>query len=400
MSFFTIHNRSQKSRARRATITTDHGVVQTPAFVPCATKATLKSMTPELIQEAQVQLQFVNTYHLAVHPGTDILEKAGGVQTYSRLPTPLLSDSGGFQVFSLGRADRRTAGLRGDDESPHIIKLSDDGVKFRSPYDGRVLEFTPESSMQMQMQIGADLVMAFDECTYDAASEEYTKKSMDRTHAWLERCVTYMKNRSTDSASTKNQYLYGIIQGGQFESLRRASSEYIAKSDVSGVAIGGVSVGETKAQMREQVRWCAPALPDDKPVHLLGVGQFDDIWDLVGSGIDTFDCVEPTRISRMGIVYQWDAVQAFVGARKAGETKEYEKSFFELDLTKHLHHDSLEPVDTSCDCSTCTGYTKSYIHHLFKQRELLGYTLVTVHNLHTMNRYMKLIRDDIEAGLI
>lgn len=223
---------------------------------------------------------------------------------------------------------------------------------------------------------------------------------MDRTHAWLERCVAYMKDRDIDSASTKNQYLYGIIQGGQFESLRRASSEYIAQSDVSGVAIGGVSVGETKAQMREQVSWCAPALPDDKPVHLLGVGQFDDIWDLVGYGIDTFDCVEPTRISRMGIVYQWERVSAFVAARKSGESKEYEKSFFELDLTKRIHHDSLEPVDTSCDCSTCTRYTKSYVHHLFKQRELLGYTLVTIHNLHTMNRYMQLIRDDIEAGAI
>jgi tRNA-guanine transglycosylase len=328
MSFFSVSHRSSRSRARRGAINTDHGEIQTPTFVPCATKATLKAMTPELITQSKVQLQFVNTYHLAVHPGTELLLKAGGVHAYSRLPTPLLSDSGGFQVFSLGRADRRTAGIRGDEESPYILKLSDDGVKFRSPYDGRLLEFTPESSMRMQTEIGADLVMAFDECTYNDATEVYTKKSMDRTHMWLERCIASMKSRNTAVLPTKNQYLYGIIQGGQYEALRRASSEFISQSEVAGVAIGGVSVGETKEEMRNQVLWCAPNLPAEKPVHLLGVGQFDDIWDLVGHGIDTFDCVEPTRISRMGIVYQWNQVERFMKDRLAGDARTFQKSFF------------------------------------------------------------------------
>lgn len=398
MSLLTISHTSTKSRARRGVITTDHGQVQTPAFVPCATKATLKAMTPELITQAHVQLQFVNTYHLAVHPGTELLSKAGGVHSFSRLPTPLLSDSGGFQVFSLGRADRRMGRLRSGEDDAHLVRLNDDGVIFRSPYDGRVIEFTPETSMHMQTQIGADLVMAFDECTYDDATEAYTKKSTDRTHAWLKRCIAYMNSRDKNKCSTKNQYLYGIIQGGQFESLRTASAKYIAESAVDGVAIGGVSVGETKEEMRKQVGWCAPFLPLDRPVHLLGVGQFDDIWDLVGSGIDTFDCVEPTRISRMGIVYQWDAVDEFMNRRLAGDTSLQNKDVFELDLTKNSNQDRLEAVDCACDCHVCANYTKAYLHHLFKQRELLGYTLATFHNLHTMNRYMTHIRSLVEEN--
>ncbi len=400
MTLLTTSHISTKSRARRGVMTTDHGTIQTPAFVPCATKATLKAMTPELITQAHVQLQFVNTYHLAVHPGTELLHEAGGVHTFSRLPTPLLSDSGGFQVFSLGRADRRMGRLRSGEDDAHVVRLNDDGVVFRSPYDGRVLEFTPETSMRMQTEIGADLVMAFDECTMDEATEEYTKKSMDRTHLWLERCIAYMANRDKSRCTTKNQYLYGIIQGGQFETLRTESAKYIAEAAVDGVAIGGVSVGETKEQMRRQVGWCAPHLPADRPVHLLGVGQFDDIWDLVSLGIDTFDCVEPTRISRMGIVYQWSAVETFINARLALDTALCNKDTFELDLTKNIHQKTLEKVDAECDCYVCTNYTKAYIHHLFKQRELLGYTLTTFHNLHTMNRYMERIRKLIEDNKI
>ncbi len=403
MAFFTVSKRSSKSKARLATIQTGHGVITTPSFVPCATKATLKAMHPSHIGATGVELAFVNTYHLAVYPGPDVLEKAGGVHTFSRLPISLMSDSGGFQVFSLGRADQRRAQVRQEpDEQPLLIKISEDGVKFRSTHDGAVLEFTPESSMYYQKQIGADLVMAFDECTYLEATHAYAKKAMDRTHDWLVRCIIEMKKTDhmsiTSNPVTKphKQYLYGIIQGGQYQDLREASATYIAQSDVAGVAIGGVSVGESKLAMREQVAWCAPYLPSDKPVHLLGVGQFDDIWDLVGMGIDTFDCVEPTRISRMGIVYQWKAIEDFMDERLSGVKSEVKKGRFEIDLTKQSYKTTIEPIDTGCSCEVCVQYTKAYLHHLFKSREMLGYTLATTHNLYTMERFMGLIREYVK----
>ena len=190
MGFYTVHHRSTKSKARIGTIQTAHGVVQTPTFVPCATKGTLKGILPEQIPEMNVQLMFVNTYHLVTHPGSDIINKTGGIHKYSKLPTPLMSDSGGFQVFSLGKNERRTSKLRGDtNEEPLLVKISEDGVKFRSVYDGKLIEFSPESSMRFQQEIGADLMMAFDECTYLNATHEYAKKSMNRTHDWLLRCI-------------------------------------------------------------------------------------------------------------------------------------------------------------------------------------------------------------------
>jgi len=406
MTFFTVSKRSNKSRARLGTISTDHGRVKTPSFVPCATKATLKALHPKQVAQTDVELAFVNTYHLAVHPGAEVLEEAGGAHAFSHLPVSLMSDSGGFQVFSLGRADQRRAKMRSTqkDDSPLLVKISEDGVKFRSAYDGTLLEFTPESSIHFQRQIGADIIMAFDECTYLEATHAYTKKSLDRTHDWLERCIRVTKESDFKSLSGNasvaphRQYLYGIIQGGQYQDLREESAQHIANTDVPGVAIGGVSVGESKGAMRQQVGWCAPFLPEQKPVHLLGVGQFDDIWDLVGAGIDTFDCVEPTRISRMGIVYAWSSVEEFMKRRLDGDTKEYKKSFFEVDVTKKIYKKSFEPIDPNCGCEVCGQFTKAYLHHLFKSRELLGHTLATIHNLYTMERFMAKVRESIDEG--
>lgn len=379
---FTVNHRSTKSKARIGTIKTSHGEIQTPTFVPCATKGTLKGILPEQIPQMNVQLMFVNTYHLVTHPGSDIIKKTGGIHTYSKLPTPLMSDSGGFQVFSLGKNERRTSKLRGDtNEEPLLVKISEDGVKFRSVYDGKLIEFSPESSMKFQQEIGADLMMAFDECTYLNATHEYAKKSMNRTHDWLLRCIK--QTREHVNALTYKQYLYGIIQGGQFENLRKESAKFVTKQEVDGIAIGGVSVGETKEEMRNQVRWCAPYLPEEKPVHLLGIGQMDDLRDLISYGIDTFDCVEPTRIARLGRIYQW----------KVHKT-------YEIDINKAVYLDNFEKIDETCDCWTCINFTKSYLHHLFKQRELLGYSIATFHNVYTMERYMNYLKEQIVLNKI
>lgn len=381
--FFTVHHKSKKSKARIGTIQTSHGEVQTPTFVPCATKGTLKGILPEQIPKMNVQLMFVNTYHLVTHPGSSIIKNAGGIHKYSKLPTPLMSDSGGFQVFSLGKNERRTGKLRGDtNEEPLLVKISEDGVKFRSVHDGALIEFTPESSIKFQQEIGADLMMAFDECTYLNATHEYAKKSVNRTHDWLLRCIKEVESYRLQVTGSK-QYLYGIIQGGQFEDLRKESAKFVTNQAVDGIAIGGVSVGESKEEMRKQVEWCSEFLPDDKPVHLLGIGQLDDIRDLVVHGIDTFDCVEPTRIARLGRIYQWDT-------HKTGE----------IDIQKAIYRDTFEKIDPTCDCWACLNFTKSYLHHLFKQRELLGYTIATFHNVFTVERYMNYLRDQIALNKI
>jgi tRNA-guanine transglycosylase len=298
-----------------------------------------------------------------------------------------MSDSGGFQVFSLAeqakaqklkaQSSKRVADVRGD-EKPLVEKISEDGVMFRSVYDGALIHFTPETSMDFQKAIGADMNMAFDECTYYPATHEYTEKAMNRTHEWLKRCITHRELEAKNT--TNHQFLYGIIQGGTFEDLRKQSAEFVVAQNTPGVAIGGVSVGETKEEMRNQVKWVAPYLPKDRPVHLLGVGQVDDIVDLVKYGIDTFDCVEPTRVARMGTAYQTHAVLAHL---------EGNRSSYEIDLNKTVYRADLTPLDENCHCPTCVNFSKAYIHHLFKQRELLGYTLLSYHNLHVMETLMK-----------
>lgn len=424
MSFFTVNHTSSKSKARLGTITTDHGVINTPAFVPVGTKGTIKGLTQEQIKSLGVQVSFVNTYHLVTHPGVSVLEQAGGVHNLAKYTIPLMSDSGGFQVFSLAERERkqsqslkveslkvgiqkRVADVRGE-EQPLVEKISEDGVMFRSVYDGALINFTPETSMDFQRIIGADINMAFDECTYHPATHEYTEKAMNRTHEWLMRCVRVVKSRKSikskvetqeadfktlgpSDLKTHNQYLYGIIQGGTYEDLRKKSAEFVVGAGTPGVAIGGVSVGESKAEMRQQVAWVAPYLPADRPVHLLGVGQADDIVDLVKHGIDTFDCVEPTRVARMGSVYQTKAVLGHLDGINSG---------YELDINKSIYKGDLSPLDEACGCSTCVNFSKAYLHHLFKQKELLGYTLLSYHNLSVMERLMGEIRRKIEENML
>ncbi len=423
--FFKVLYQSKKSRARLGEIRTDHGVIKTPSFVAVGTKGTIKSIFPSLLKDIGTQVAFVNTYHLVTYPGTEVIEKTGGIHQYANLNMPLMSDSGGFQIFSLAqnrkasttkffdaigtptplkrkkfvvsplKNNTKKADVRGEEE-PILVKIEEDGVKFRSTFDGSLIEFTPEKSIEYQRQIGADINMAFDECIPYGVNYQYAKKATERTHRWLERCIKQiqnskfkMKNYNLKSKIenlkfTNNQYLYGVIQGGVFEDLRKKSAEFVVSQPVDGVAIGGVSVGESKKEMRDQVGWVAPFLPKDRPVHLLGVGQFDDILDLVKYGIDTFDCVEPTRLARMGIIYQLKIQNSKL------------KTFWEeIDILKGKYKSDLSAVDEDCSCYVCQNFTKSYLHHLFKQKELLAYTLATYHNLFVMERFFDFIREMI-----
>jgi tRNA-guanine transglycosylase len=398
MQFFKVTHRSAKSKARLGEIHTAHGVVQTPAFVPVATKATMKSLLPSLLKEIGTQLAFVNTYHLVTYPGPDIIQKAGGVHEYSKLNLPLMSDSAGFQVFSLAKktavpadANSRKANVRGEEE-PLVLKIHENGVIFRSVVDGSTFEFTPEKSMQYQKQIGADLIMAFDECTYYPATEKYAEKAMVRTHDWLKRCITYFRDPANHIHSYP-QYLYGIIQGGTYENLRKKSAEFISQQDVDGVAIGGVAVGESKEEMRKQVGWVSEYLPADKPVHLLGIGYFDDIIDSVIHGIDTFDCVEATRIARMGRIYT-------IQLSKIDVQQMPKNDDVELNIVKNEYRNDLSPLVEGCECYVCQNFTKSYVHHLFKQKELLGYTLATYHNLFIMEKFAAYLRELIAKDML
>ncbi len=373
-------------------IHTDHGLIQTPAFVPVATKGTIKSVPPESFKEIGIQVAFVNAYHLVNHPGVEVLKKTGGIRGLSHIDIPLMSDSAGFQVFSLAVRQRlKRAVMRdGEGEEAMVQKISEDGVIFKSLFDGSTLEFTPEKSIEYQQVIGADMIMAFDECTYHPATHKYAQKAMERTHDWLIRCIKAHKKNNTST-----QYLYGIIQGGQYEDLRKASGNFIAMQDTEGVAIGGVSVGETKKEFREQVKWVSEFLPEDKPVHLLGIGQVDDILDTIHYGIDTFDCVEPTRVARMGGIYMTDRVMKVAEAIADGH--EISSGFYKEDILKGKYKGDLSKLDEHCTCDTCQKYTKAFMHHLLRQKELLGYTLASYHNLFVMEKLMAHIRELITA---
>lgn len=394
---FKILRQSRKSKARLGILKTPHGEVKTPAFIPCGTKATVKSQTPEDLNEIRTQMIFVNTYHMVLSPGVDIIEKAGGIHQFSKINQPIITDSGGFQVFSLGRRsfsegnigknNQSTDKYYENEKNPHLVKISDDGVKFRSPIDGQEFFFTPEFSIEAQKKIGADFIVAFDECTYYKASYEYTKKAMERTHSWARRSL---KVKSSKSIKSINQEMYGVIQGGCFEDLRKQSAKFISSLPFFGLSVGGVSVGETKKEMRQQVKWVIDVIGDDvRPRHLLGIGEIDDIIDSIKMGIDTMDCVIPTRHARMGKLYE---------SLKSIKSKVYKvENFVQIDIFKNKYKGDLSPIDENCQCYTCRHFSSAYLHHLFKQRELLGYRLATIHNLYFMERLFEKIRTLIES---
>lgn len=386
---FHIIAQSTKSKARLGVLKTLHGEIKTPAFVTVGTKGTVKSLTPRDLDTIETQMVFVNTYHTVLSPGVDVIEKAGGIHVFSGIQKPIITDSGGFQVFSLAKS--HPEGVIG-------VRITNDGVEFRSPINGDLFYFTPEFSIDAQRRIGSDFAVAFDECVPYGASYEYTKKAVARTHEWARRSLAVSKSKMHRVGVGLDRpvlQLYGVIQGGCFEDLRKTSAAFISSLPFFGLAIGGVSVGETKKEMREQVKWVMDTIgQDSRPIHLLGIGEFDDIVSAVAMGIDTMDCVIPTRHARMGKLYIVKNSKS--KARLAGRQVKSLENCHEIDILKNQYKNDLAPIDADCMCYTCHHFTKAYIHHLFKQRELLGYHLASIHNLHFVEQFFSRIRSAIE----
>lgn len=378
---FQIIKEDNKTRARLGRITTPHGVIETPAFVPVGTQATVKCLTPEDLHSLGVQMYFVNTYHMYLRPGVPVIKKFKGLHNFMHWDGPLITDSGGFQVFSLGRGRGVDATETHAKES--LVKITDDGVEFRSHWDGSKHIFTPESSMQWQWDIGADIHIAFDDCTPYPATPAQAKESMERTHRWARRSMDAHTKlaRKHKKSGKPYQALYGSIQGSTYQNLREESAKYICSLDVDGIAIGGVSVGESKREMADVLDWVTPFLPKGKPRHLLGVGEIDDIFALVAAGVDTFDCVQPTRLARTGMLLLATAT-----------------SGHKLDITKAIYARDTKPPEESCGCYTCAHFSRAYLHHLFHVREILAYRLATIHNIYVINRLVDEIRESIRNG--
>ena len=349
---YELLHECKQTGARRGIVHTMHGDIQTPVFMPVGTQATVKSMTPEELKEIGAQIILSNTYHLYLRPGQQIVKEAGGLHKFMNWERPILTDSGGFQVFSLG--DLRT--------------ISEEGVEFKSHLDGAKLFFSPESVMKTEEDLGADIIMAFDECCPYPSTYEYTKNSMERTTRWAQRC----KKAHT---TTDRQGLFGIIQGGFYEDLRKKSAQDLIELDFPGYAIGGISVGEPKEKFLEILNYTTPLMPKDKPRYLMGVGTPDYLIEAALAGIDMCDCVLPTRIARNGTAMTWNGK---IVVRNAT----YERDF--------------SPLDPECDCYTCKNYTRSYIRHLVKTKEILGTRLLSIHNLYFLTKLMERVRMEIE----
>ena len=352
---YELIHQDKKTGARRGVLHTPHGDIQTPVFMPVGTQATVKAMKPESVARLGNEgcgLILGNTYHLYLRPGHELIKKAGGLHKFMNWNGAILTDSGGFQVFSLGK----------------MRKITEEGVRFQSYIDGSKHMFTPELSMEVQNCLGSDIIMAFDECAPYPSDRKYVKDSLERTTRWLMRCKEAHKN-------TENQSLFGIMQGGVYTDLRAESAKQIVDFDLPGYAIGGLSVGEPKELMYEVLDSCTELLPKDKPRYLMGVGSPDCLFEGVERGIDMFDCVLPTRVARHGLALT-----------SRGEIAIKNSKYFE-DFTA---------LDPECSCYTCQNYTKSYLRHLFKNEEILSSMLLSEHNLHFLVHTMEEIRKAIE----
>lgn len=372
---FTIEKKLKGALGRAGVLRTPHGVIETPAFVPVGTAATVKALTPEEVSGLGGQVILANTYHLYLRPGDDVIAKAGGLGKFMNYSGPTMTDSGGFQVFSLGLGNKKGVSKvlkegtlaeeekKDDEAEPKLVKIDDDGVTFTSHLDGSMHRFTPERSIAVQENIGADIIFAFDECTSPLVSEEYMRESLDRTHRWAK--------RSLDARIRKDQALFGIVQGGRSRELREESARFVASLGFDGFGIGGSFDKEDMVTIVELVN---KILPENKPRHMLGIGEVEDIFEGVERGIDTFDCVLPTRLARNGTLLTPQG---------------------RFDIMKTENKMKFEPLMEGCVCYACVHYTKAYLHHLFKAKEILGHRLASIHNLHFMVNLVKQIRQSI-----
>ena len=380
-----IKKKLQHSKARLGTISTPHGDIETPAFIFCATKAALKSFTTRDAKENNTQIILSNTYHLMLQPGSELIAKHGGLHKFIDWKGPMLTDSGGFQIFSLGYgsvADEIKGRKTNSKNTKTLLNITEEGAIFKSYIDGTNLLLSPEKSIQIQRDLGADFIVVFDECTPFNIDKDYTYKSMLRSHRWSKRSINAFNSKikyNSKEGSAGSQELYGIIQGGIYKDMREESIDFNQnKINTFGIAIGG-SLGSTKEEMQEVVNFTASKLNNARPVHLLGIGDPVDVLNFVEQGIDTFDCVSPTRLARHGTV--------FVKGKKG-----------KINLKNAKYRENLSPIDKDCDCYTCRNFTISYLYHLFAAQELLALQLLTNHNIFFMNKLMKTIRDSIKQN--
>ncbi len=413
---FKIEKKLANSLGRVGRLETPHGVILTPAFVAVGTKATIKSLNPEQVRDAGSQVVLGNTYHLFLQPGDEIVRDAGGIGKFMNWTGPTMTDSGGFQVFSLGAAYGKDISKitkitdpsllipeRFDDsDAPRLAKIGEDGVSFKSHLDGKIHYITPEKSIQIQHNLGADIIFAFDECTSPTEDLKYQEEALNRTHKWAERSLkehlslenskqllshgsphnlTMVNERNIAQAEESTvlnfpQALFGIVQGGREESLRKKSAKVISEMLVDGKSFDGFGIGGSfaKEDMSTAVKWVNEILPEEKPRHLLGIGEPEDLFMGIENGVDLFDCVLPTRLGRNGTIYT-----------KLGK----------IIMTNKKYRDDFTPIEKDCGCYTCTHYTRAYIAHLFHGKEMLAGTLASLHNLFFINNLVKNIRDSI-----
>lgn len=393
ISFETM-GQERETRARLGLIRTRHGDIQTPNFVPVATLASVRALGSDDLSALGVQCALANTYHLHLRPGDELIRRLGGLHSFMAFDGPLFSDSGGFQAFSMGLGREHNISKigcifpdevnsppgqrrRGDGGtgSENLTRITDDGIYFRSPTDGAWHFLDAEASMRIQSNLGSDIVMAFDECTSPLSDHAYTRRAMERTHEWAERSL---------QSHDRSQAIYGIIQGGWFEDLRLESTRFISSLPFDGIAIGG-SLGNSKHDMHQVLDWVVPLL-DERPRHLLGIGEVDDILEGVERGIDTFDCVTPTRIARRGSL--------FISPRAGGSRQ----NRFRINIKSAAYMDDGRPVDPLCRCPTCSSYSRAYLRHLYASGELSYFRLASIHNLYFMLRLMEEIRKSIRSG--
>jgi len=381
---FKIKTQSKKTLARTTSLELTHGKVQTPVFMPCATMGSVKGISPQELTEIGFKIILGNTYHLYLKPGDELIKKMGGLQKFIKWDNSILTDSGGFQVFSLGKNFI-------DYENPtktkdSLVQVTKRGVWFRSHLDGSKHFFSPEKVIEIQKNLGSDIMMVLDECTEFPATYERAQKSMRQTHQWAKEAVEYWENLKFKNSNLKNkQILFGIVQGSTHKDLREESAQFISSLPFDGIAVGGVSVGEGKKNMYEVLKWVGPLLPKDKPHYLMGVGEPEDIIQAIKYGFDMFDCVLPTRLGRHGTVWI---------------TKNWQK-FEKIDLRKSKFQIDKKPIMSQCGCPACSGnFSRAYLSHLIRQKEMLGMRLASLHNLWLLNELVTKLRVKITQGEI
>ncbi|PIZ94721.1 MAG: tRNA guanosine(34) transglycosylase Tgt [Candidatus Magasanikbacteria bacterium CG_4_10_14_0_2_um_filter_37_12] len=369
---FEITHQEKNSLARTGILHTEHGDIETPIFMPVGTQATVKTLDNEDLKKINTQIILGNTYHLHLRPGENLIAEFGGLHKFMGWDGPILTDSGGFQVFSLG-LQKEAKGQGG------LTKIDDDGVTFQSHIDGSTHRFTPEEAIKIQHKIGADIIMAFDECTPDDADEKYTRQALDRTHDWAERCI--VEHKKNNCYHGYKQFLFGIIQGAGHKKLREESAKFISDLDFDGIAIGGESVGYNMEATKKILDWVNPIIPKDKPHYTMGVGHSPlDLFEVVERGVDMFDCVSPTRVARNGRLFVHPKIDKKM----------------HINILNTEHRADKNPIDPTCTCFTCQNHSRSYLQHLFKSQEMLAYRLATIHNLHFLLNLMQGMRTAVK----